>query len=366
MTSPPLGLRVRSPKIFLGVRIGIPPPPSHAAATPAGSVSRAAAWVRVLLGLRPPPPALVVPPLVRGGCGCCYVYFGFARRRRPVLRRGSRGRGVSSLGSLRLPCGCLGRGLCAPRLGLLAVAPCSPAWSWAQAALRSARAMRPPAWVCRCRAAAPSLVLGASRPAPLSSAPVLPAAACRRCASSIQQSCIPASCSPRCQTAPKVRQKVSKKRQKARFLCGISPQASLYASTDSTLISPTNGAYWAAVDAAQSPKRYFKPSTWWGAAPFRAGGKAPMPPHSSLLQPTFITAANMPALPRKYAPRQQRRISTLPPLEWLPHRLTRRAPRVYESLRRDYAAHQSAGRKAPKEQQKARFAAKSKQNAPFV
>ena len=181
MTSTPLGLRVRSPKIFLGERIGIPPPPSHAAATPAGSVSRAAAWGRVLPDLRPPPPALVVPPLVRGGCGCCCGCFGFARRRRPVLRRGSRGRGVSSLGSLRLPCcGCLGRGLCAPRLGLLAVAPCSPAWSWAQAALRSARAMRPPAWVCRCRAAAPCLVLGASRPAPLSSAPILPAAACSR------------------------------------------------------------------------------------------------------------------------------------------------------------------------------------------
>ena len=227
MTSPPLGLRVRSPKIFLEERIGIPPPPSHAAATPAWSVSRAAAWVRVLPNLRPPPPALVVPPLVRGGCGCCCGCFGFARRRRPVLRRGSRGRGVSSLGSLRLPCGCLGRGLCAPRLGLLAVAPCSPAWSWAQAALRSARAMRPPAW---------SVAVAPLRPAwswaqaalrlcpPLLSCP-LPLAAAARYAAPL----------PNC---TKNTPKSTKKRQKARFLCGISPQASLYASMDSTLIIP--------------------------------------------------------------------------------------------------------------------------------
>lgn len=71
--------------------------------------------MRVLPGLRPPPPALVIPPLVRGGCGCCCGCFGSARRRRPVLRRGSRGRGVSSLGRSRLPCAAvLGAGYALP------------------------------------------------------------------------------------------------------------------------------------------------------------------------------------------------------------------------------------------------------------
>lgn len=204
---------------------------------------------------------------------------GAARRRRPVHRRALRGRGVSSLGSLTL----------ARRL------------SWARAmrpplgtACRRAMLPRlvlgaknaPPALVCRCRAAAPCLVLGASRPAPLSSAPILPAAACSRSAvcNFIVCACIT---QPPLQKHIKTAPKNIKKRQKARFLCGISPQASLNASTDSTLISPICGAYWAAVDAAQSLKRYLKPSTWWGAAPFRAGGKAPMPPHSGLrlLQP---------------------------------------------------------------------------------
>lgn len=92
----------------------------------------------------PPSPCVRIAPLARGGCGCCFVCIGFARRRRPVHRRASRGRGVSSLGSLTLACrGCLGRGLCAPRLGLLAVAPCSPAWSWAQTALRSCAGYAP-------------------------------------------------------------------------------------------------------------------------------------------------------------------------------------------------------------------------------
>lgn len=55
---------------------------------------------------------------------------------------------------------------------------------------------------------------------------------------------------------------------------------------DSTLKSPVFGGFRAAIDAAQSQKRYLKPSTWWGAAPFRAGGKALMPLHSMLL---FVT-----------------------------------------------------------------------------
>lgn len=150
MTSPPPGLRVRSPKIFLGVRIGIPPPPSHAAATPAESVSRAAAWLRVLPGLRPPPPAIVLRSLRGAAAAAAMFASGAARRRRPVHRRALRGRGVSSLGSLSLPGGYLGRGLCAPCLGLLAGVPCSPAWSWARKArpLLGSVAVTPlrPAW----------------------------------------------------------------------------------------------------------------------------------------------------------------------------------------------------------------------------
>ena len=70
-----------------------------------------------------------------------------------------------------------------------------------------------------------------------------------------------------------------KKRQKARFLCGISPQASRSASTDSTLKSPASGAFWAAVDAARKQKRYLKPSHMVGGAhPVGRGGKAPKEP----------------------------------------------------------------------------------------
>lgn len=220
MTSPPPGLRVRSPKIFLGVRIGIPPPPSHAAATPAGSVSRAAAWVRVLPGLRPPPPAIVLRSLRGAAAAAAMFASGAARRRRPVHRRALRGRGVSSLGSLRLPCGCLGRGLCAPRLGLLAGVPCSPAWSWA----RKARPLLEPVADTPLRPAWSWAQAALRLCPPLLSCP-LPLAAAARYAAPL----------PNCiKTTPKS----TKKRQKARFLCGISPQASLYASMDSTLIIP--------------------------------------------------------------------------------------------------------------------------------
>lgn len=173
MTHPPLGLRVRSPKIFSGERIGIPLPPSHAAAAPAWSVSRAAAWLRVLPGLRPPPPAIVLRSL-RGAAAAAAMFASrAARRRRPVHRRALRGRGVSSLGSLTLASGLPWARAMRP-----------PAWVCLQAChaprLVLGAKSAPPAWVCRCPAAAPCLVLGASRPAPLSSANVPPAAACSR------------------------------------------------------------------------------------------------------------------------------------------------------------------------------------------
>lgn len=141
--------------------------------------------MRVLPGLCPPPPALVVPPLVRGGCGCCCDCFGFARRRRPVLRRGSRGRGVSCWGSLRLQAASLGRGLCALCycLSRLAAAPCC----------RLGAKARPLHGRLAGCALLPCCRLGARRPAPLFPPAVLPAAACSRYA--VTQ--------PRCQTAPK-------------------------------------------------------------------------------------------------------------------------------------------------------------------
>lgn len=125
--------------------------------------------MRVLPGLCPPPPALVVLPLVRGGCGCCCDCFGFARRRRPVLRRSSRGRGVSCWGSLRLQAASLGRGLCALCycLSRLAAAPCFQLGA-------KARPLHGRLAGC---ALLPCFRLGARRPAPLFPPAVLPAAA---------------------------------------------------------------------------------------------------------------------------------------------------------------------------------------------
>jgi hypothetical protein len=200
---------------------------------------------------------------------------GLLRRRCPVLRRASRGRGGSCWGSLRLQRGSSWARTMRPRgFGCLPlrIAPL----------LRLGAKARPLAVsVAACGCAL--LRLGASRPAPVLPAAVLPAAAGSRCA--VTQPPLP-NCTekqPNC----------TEKRQKARFLCGISPQASLYASMDSTLKSPIFGGFRAAIDAAQSPKRYLKPSTWWGAAPFRAGGKAQCPriQGNCLLQPTFITVA---------------------------------------------------------------------------
>lgn len=146
-------------------------------------------------------------------------------------------------------------------------------------------------------------------------------------------------------------------------MCGISPQASLYASTDSTLISPTNGAYWAAVDAAQSQKRYLKPSTWWGGAPRGAGGQSPnCAPRTKqencnrnkcrLQSRKRTTTGKEP--PKEPKNHQKTKIphpcaasttahQCAPPLVWLLHRLTRRAPYVYRSRRRDYAAQKKRG-----------------------
>ena len=77
-----------------------------------------------------------------------------------------------------------------------------------------------------------------------------------------------------------------------------------------------------------------------------------MPPHSKLLP--FVTVINVGRENETPAPRPQRRTSALPPLEWLSHRLTRRAPRVYMSRRRDYAAPQERGGATVRRQNKKR------------
>lgn len=144
--------------------------------------------------------------------GCCAAAA-------PFCAAPSRGRGVSCWGSLRLQAASLGRGLCALCycLSRLAAAPCC----------RLGAKTRPLHGRLAGCALLPCCRLGARRPAPLFPPAVLPAAAGSRCAV----------CSPAAKSI-KTARKHTNKRQKACFLCGISPQASLYASMDSTLISP--------------------------------------------------------------------------------------------------------------------------------
>lgn len=87
------------------------------------------------------------------------------------------------------------------------------------------------------------------------------------------------------------------------------------------------------------------PPTWWGGTPLGAGGQSQMPRiQSCIFLCNWHKCRSQNAAP---APRPQRRISALPPLEWLPHRLTRRTPHVDKSRRRDYAANSTArGRKS--------------------
>lgn len=257
-----------APPILLEERIGIPPPPCSAAAAPAASVSVAAVWLRVPLGLHPLPLRSVLRSWRGAAAARCWSVSGLLRRRCPVLRRALAGAGVSCLGSLTLATRLfLGADYAPSGLVLLAGCACSPALSG-----REKRALGA---ICR-------------------GLPLRPAAVWAQAVPRLSSRCCPA----RCRWQPlrgmqlccmclyhaaplrkhiKTAAKSIKKRQKARFLCGISPQASRSASTDSTLKSPVSGAFWAAVDAAQSKKRYLKPPTWWGAAPFRAGGKAQLP-----------------------------------------------------------------------------------------
>lgn len=221
-------LRVRSPKIFLVERIGIPPPPSHAAAAPAASVSGAAAWLL---------PCLVFAPLplrswFRRSCGAAAAAAAVASGSRaaavPSYAAARGGGGLQAWVRSRLPVRLSWARAMRPPLGSAcgrSLLPCLVLGA-SRPALCAGYALS--AWVCRCRAAAPRLVLGASRPAPLSSAAVLPAAACSRYA--VTQPPLP--------NCTKTHKNCTEKRQKARFLCGISPQASLYASMDSTPISP--------------------------------------------------------------------------------------------------------------------------------
>ena len=223
-------------------------------------------------------PCLVFAPLplrswFRRSCGAAAAAAAVASGSRaaavPSFAAARGGGGFPAWVRSRLPVAAvLGAGYAPSSLGLLACAPCSPAWSWAQAALRLCAGYAPSSLgLSLSRSCA---LLGLGRKPPRASVLRPNPARCR-----VQPlSRTHAAPLPNC---TKTHQNYTKKRQKARFLCGISPQASRRASTDSTLKSPVSGAFWAAVDAAQKPKRYPKPSTWWGAAPCRAGGKAQLP-----------------------------------------------------------------------------------------
>lgn len=125
----------------------------------------------------------------------------------------------------------------APCMVGLQAAPCSPAAVWAQAALR----------LC-------------SRPL---SCP-LPLAAATRYAAPLQK---------HIKTAPKS----TKKRQKARFLCGISPQASLYASMDSTLKSPVSGVFGQPLTQHKAQNAILSPPHGGGLHPLGRGAKPQCP-----------------------------------------------------------------------------------------
>ena len=224
--------------------------------------------MRVLLGLLPLPLRSGLRRL-RGAAAarCCGCFGGCCAAAAPSCAAPSRGRGFPAWVRSRLRRGFLGADYAPAAVSCLQAAPCSPAYRGRKTAPAAVSVA-----ACRC-----ALLLSGRTPS---------------CACPAR--CCPARCrvQPRCDldttklhtrhAAPlpnctKPAPKSIKKRQKARFLCGISPQAAWSASTDSTLKSPVSGAFWAAVDAAQSQKRYLKPSTWWGAAPFRAGGKAQLP-----------------------------------------------------------------------------------------
>lgn len=128
--------------------------------------------------------------------GCCAAAA-------PSVAAPSRGRGSPAWGRSAAPRGLTWARTMRPRgWSCLRAAPCSPTFR--------GRKNAPAALVvaaCRCALRR----LGARRPAPLSSAAVLPAAADSRCAVSIQQSCIPASRSP----AAKLHQNALEKHKKA-------------------------------------------------------------------------------------------------------------------------------------------------------
>ena len=252
-------LRVRSPNVIVGANRYTPSPLlrrrwSCCRLRNGGGLVACPAWSA------PPPPAVGIAQLARGCCGALLVCLGAAAPPLPRPAPRPRGGGGILLGFAHACNAALsGRGLCALGFRCLRAAPCSPA--------SSGREKRALGAVCRGLPLRPAAVWAHAvlrLSCPLLSCPLPRAAA------------IADTCSP----AAKLHQNALKKQQKASksvlFVRHIAASVT-GASTDSTLKSPILGAFWAAVDAAQRQKRYPKPSTWWGAAPFRAGGKAQLP-----------------------------------------------------------------------------------------
>ena len=92
--------------------------------------------MRVLLGLRPPPPAFVLRRLRGAAAAAASFASGSRAAAVPCIAAPRGGGGFPAWVRSACPAAVLGAGYAPSNLGLLACAPCSPAWSWAQAALR--------------------------------------------------------------------------------------------------------------------------------------------------------------------------------------------------------------------------------------
>ena len=333
MTAPPLCCAFAPPRKSGESESVYPFPPCPAAAAPAASGAGAAAVCASCLVFAPLPLRSGLRSLRGAAAARCWSVSGLLRRRCPVLRRALAGAGGFLLGFAPLAGGF--RWARAMRPLLLSVAACRCAL------LSSGRESAPSAWSACGLRLAPLCRLGARRPAPLFPPAVLHAAACSRYRGHIQ---------PRCnqhQKQSKAYQKASKSVLFVRHIAASVPVCvnGQYADNPHNMgIIGQPLTLHKAQNAIQSPPH------GGGLHPLGRGAKPQCPAfkaasyfllcarHKCRSQEQIRTAAQM-----IHAPRPQRRTSALPPLEWLSHRLTRRAPRVYMSRRRDYEAPQRRG-----------------------